>query len=183
MTSWLARLLGWEAEIPAGELEAVLAYLAKEWRLKALQDLEAERYNNAVTKYGGAMIPGSAGLAELLSAARRLSQVADELVRRHSDLQPVPDEAGSMYFAWALVYSGYQEWATATALALEGYEVGAVPHTMRVQQLFGQMEGVRKKAEQEEGKLLRRLRPSAEDARRRLKEAKDAAEAEDWQPS
>ena len=71
MTSWLARLLGWEAEIPAGELEAVLAYLAKEWRLKALQDLEAERYNNAVTKYGGAMIPGSAGLAELLDDFHR----------------------------------------------------------------------------------------------------------------
>ena len=53
MTSWLARLLGWKAEIPAEERDAVLAYLAEEWKLTALQDSEAGRYNDAATKYGG----------------------------------------------------------------------------------------------------------------------------------
>jgi len=183
MLAFLARLLGLEAKIPFEEQEGVWAYLAKEWRLAALQDLEAERYNNAATKYGGAIIPGSAGLAELLSAGGRLSQAADELVQRHSELQPVPDEAGSVYFAWEVVYRSYQEWASAVAVTLEGYEAGTMPNTMRVQQLFGQMERARKKAEQEEGKLLRRLSLSAEDVRRRLKEAQDAAKAEDWQPS
>jgi len=183
MVSFLSRLLGWQVEIRPEERETILAYLAEEVKLAAFQDLEAGRYNDAATKYGGAVVPGGPQVSELLSAGRRLLQVADELVSRHSGLGPVPDEAAGAYFAWQGTYMQYQEWASAVVSALEGLEAGVSPNVDRVQQLFVQMEKTRKGAENEERKLVGRLRLRAEDWRVLMQDAQTAAKAEEWQPN
>ena len=183
MVSFLGRLLGWQIEIPPEERETILAYLTEEVKLAAFQDLEAGRYNDAATKYGGDVVPGGSQVSELLSAARRLLQAADELLRRHSGLGSVPDEATRAYFAWQGTYMQYQEWASAVVAAYEGLEAGVLPNVDRVQYLLVQMEKTRKAAENEEGKLMRRLRLRAEDARVLMQDALTAAKAEGWQPN
>jgi len=182
MTSFLQRLLGWEAEVPAEQREALLAYLNEEWRIAAFQDLEAERYNNEATKYGGAG-PGSAAFAKMITAARRLNASAIELDRRHSALQPIPDQASGAYFAWQATYMAYGEWASTILASCEAYEEDVMPDVARVQRLFSQMEKCRERAQNEEGKLIRRLKLRGEDVRQLLQESRAAAKSEKWEPS
>lgn len=183
MVSFLGRLLGWQIEIPSEERETILAYLTEEVKLAAFQDLEAGRYNDAATKYGGDVRPGSSQVSELLPAARRLLKAADELVGRHSGLGPIPDEANRAYFAWQGTYMQYQEWASAVVSAYEGLEAGVLPNVDRVQHLLVEMEKARKAAENEQGKLMKRLKLRAEDWRVFMQDAQTAAKAERWEPS
>ena len=183
MVSFLGRLLGWQVEIPPEERDTILAYLTEEVKLAAFQDLEAGRYNDAATKYGGDVRPGGSQVSGLLSAARRLLKAADELVGRHSGLGPVPDVATRAYFAWQGTYMQYQEWASAVVATLEGLEAGVIPNVERVQHLFVQMEKTRKAAESQETKLIRRLRLRAEDWRVLMQDAQTAAKGEKWQPN
>ena len=94
--SFFERLLG--GRIAAGERATVLNYWVEEQTLKALQDAEAGRYNDVLTKYGGSIAPGSAFPDEVVSASRRMAQVNADLRRRHGARIAVPDEAGPCYF-------------------------------------------------------------------------------------
>lgn len=182
MISWLGRLLGWEAEIPAEEQEAILSYLTEEWKIAAFQDLEAERHNNAVTKYGNAD-PGTAAFTKMMAAAKRLNESAIELDRRHSELGPLPDAASAAYFEWQGTYMAYGEWASAILATCDAYEEGVMPDVARIQRLFSQMEKCRERAQNKEGKLIRRLRLRGEDVRQLLQESRTAAKSEKWRPS
>jgi hypothetical protein len=182
MTSFFARLLGWQVEIPAEEREALLAYLKEEWKIAGFQDLEAERYNNDAAKYGNAN-PGTAAFAKMIAAAKRLSRAATELDRRHSTLGPIPDEASSTYVAWQVMYMAYEEWASTILATCQAYEAGVMPNAARIQQLFDQMEKCRERAQNEEGKLARRLKVRVEDWRQLLQESRATAKSEKWEPS
>lgn len=182
MTSFFQRLLGWEAEIPAEERETILSYLTEEWNVAAFQDLEAERYNNDATRYGNAD-PGTADFANMIAAAERLSEASVELDRRHSQLGPIPDEASSTYLLWQGTYMAYGEWASAVLATCRAYEAGVMPNVGRIQHLFSQMEKCRERAQNEEGKVIRRLKLRGEDVRRLLQESRAAAKSEEWRPS
>ena len=183
MVSFLGRLLGWQVEIPPEERETILAYLTEEVKLAAFQDLEAGRYNDAATKYGGDVRPGGSQVSALLPAARRLLKAADELVGRHSGLGPVPDVAAGAYFTWQKTYMQYQEWVSGVVSVYEGLEAGILPDVGRVQHLLVESEKTRKVAESEEAKLMRRLKLRAEDWRVFVQEAQTAAKAERWEPN
>ena len=183
MTSFFQRLLGWEAEVSAEERETILAYLTEEVKLAAFQDLEAGRYNDAATKYGGDVRPGGSQVSALLPAARWLLKAADELVGRHSGLGPVPDVAAGAYFTWQKTYMQYQEWASGIVSVYEGLEAGILPDVGRVQHLLVESEKTRKAAESEEGKLMRRLKLRGEEWRVLMQDAQAAVKAEEWQPN
>lgn len=182
MASWLTRLLGWEAAITAEEREALFAYLNEEWRTAAFQDPEAERYNNDAMRYGNAE-PGTDAFGKMIAAARRLSDAATELDRRHSGLGPIPDEASSTYLAWQGMYMAYGEWASAVLSTCEAYQDGIMPNVARIRQLFDQMQKCRERAQNEESKLIRRLKLRGEDVRQLLQESRAAVKAEEWQPN
>jgi len=182
MTSFFQRLLGWEAEVPAEERETILSYLTEEWKIAAFQDLEAERYNNDATRYGNAD-RGTADFANMIAAAKRLSQAATELDRRHSELGPITDEASSAYLSWQGTYMAYGEWASTILATCQAHEASVVPDVARIQHVFNQMEKYRERAQNEEGKLIRRLRLRGEDVRQLLQESRATAKSEKWEPS
>jgi len=171
-----------QAPIPSDIREVILVYLAKELQLREFQSLEAERHNIAGVKYLGPGASGSPELSELVSASRRLSQAAGELVARHSQLGPVPDEASQFYFAWHTTYLAYQQWASALASACEAYRAGFTPNFGIVQQLQAAEQKARQRALKEEGKLFNRLKLTGEQLRQLMVEARAAAEVENGQP-
>lgn len=154
----LGTLFG-SASIRGDRRESVLSYVRGETELAALQNAMAAEYNDVVTKYGGR------ASAELISAARQLSATASEIVKRHSDLGPVPDEAGPAYFRWHEAYLAYQEWVSAVVAAYEGMAAGATPSHERVAYLFAQQQHAQRQAQDEVVRLLKRLGLSAAELR------------------
>ncbi len=177
MASFIERIFG--GGIPPERREVVLAYLADEWKLQALQDAEGGRHNEILTKYGGSVTPGSSALTEVLSSAGRQSQVYADLRQRHTELGPVPDEVGACYFKWHGTYLALEEWALATLAAFEGLEAGETPHAGRIEQLLATEQTAERDARKEEAKLHKRLGLSVEDLRRLWQESEAAAESED----
>ncbi len=172
MPSFIERLFG--GGITPEQREVVLAFMAEEWEIQSLQDAEAARHNDVLTKYGGAATLDSSALAEIIPSARRMSQVYADLHQRHTNLGPVPDEAGACYFKWESTYLALEEWASATLAWFEGTEAGATPHTGRVEQLLLAEQRAEGEARREEAKLLKRLGASAEDMRRLMQAPNEA---------
>ena len=181
MTEFLRRLFG--GRVSPEQREGVLAFMAEEWKLQSLQDAEAARHNDVLTKYGGSATPDSSALAEIIPSARRQSQVYADLRQRHTKLGPVPDEAGACYFKWASTYLALEEWASATLAWFEGTEAGATPHTGRVEQLLLAEQRAEREARREEAKLLKRLGTSAEDVRRLIQKSEAEAASESDRPA
>lgn len=169
MASFLQRIFG--GGISPEQRDAVLAYMAEEWKLQAVQDAEGSHYNMVLTKYGGGPTPGSEGMSEVVSAAQHQAQAYTELSRRHGELSPVPDEAGACYFKWEETYMRLQEWATAMVAVFEGFEAGATPNVQRATELQAAEQKAEKNARKEELKLLRGLSVSPEQYRRLFQEA------------
>ena len=171
MASFIQRIFG--SGIPTERREAVLAYLVQEWKLQDLQDAEAGRYNDILTKYGGDAAPRSEGLNEIASAAQRQSQLCEELLRLHRAL-PVPEEAGACYIRWEQAYLTLAEWTSAAAAAYEGLNAGATPHAGRVEELRRTVQKTESDAGKETRQLLRRIGVTIEDLRRLMTESGDA---------
>ena len=98
--SFLRDLFGGQREMAAEDRTSALAFLVELNALRAIQDDEATRYNSALAKWGGAMIPGGEGLREVASAARKMADVNSDVVRRHAAISPIPDVAGPCFGAW-----------------------------------------------------------------------------------
>jgi hypothetical protein len=77
----------------------------------------------------------------------------------------------------------YGEWASAILATCQAYEASVTPNVARIQHLFNQMEKCRERAQNEEGKLIRRLKLRGEDVRQLLQESRAAAKSEEWRPS
>jgi hypothetical protein len=76
----------------------------------------------------------------------------------------------------------YGEWASTILAACQAHERGVTPDVARIQHLFNQMEKCRERAQNEEGKLIRRLKLRGEDVRQLLQESRDTAKSEKWEP-
>ena len=145
--------------------QQILGYLAMEHQLHALQDDEAGRYNQALTMHGAGLAPGSEAVRAVAVAASRMAVVNGDLVQRHSNIGPIPDEAAASYMAWHLEYLALAEWSEAAAAAYQGIAEGATPFMWRVQQLLQDEERQRKRAMKEETALMKRVKLTAEEAR------------------
>ena len=169
-------------DMPASPTQTQLAYYQEELKLKVFQEKEADLYNEAVAKYEPSAETDSEVAREMLPAARRQAESANEILRRRAKMAYVPDIASPMYFAWQVVYSDYLCWATAQAAAVSAVATGIASHAEQVQRLLSRSEKSRHKAEAEEKKLLKRLKFTSDDARKMLINASMAVGDEDWQP-
>lgn len=169
-------------KIEGDERQRCLSYYEAELKLKAFQEKEADLYNKAAVKYARSTPTDSDAAKEMCRAANRLSQSANEILKRRDGMPPIPDAASAMYFAWQLTYSDYAAWASAQLAAVEAVANGMQPHTERVRQLLEQSEKSRQRAEKDERKFLERLKLSASEIRKMFLNASAAVSAENWQP-
>lgn len=175
----IASFFSFESKIAPEAQEALRTYLAAEWKLAAFQDVEAGKYNEVLTKYGGSATPGSPAFGEhIVPAAKRLRAAAGELVRRQRQLGPVHDESAQAYFAWQATYLAYENWVEAAVAAYEGLAEGETPHLQRVEDLFGEQQRAGDKAQKELIKLAGRLGMNAEEVRRTMQQAEDLGKEE-----
>jgi len=173
--SFLSRLFSSEPNVTPEDRSAALAYLVQLNALRALQDDEAANHNRVLAKYGGSLTPGGDGLRQVAEAAAHMAQTNSDIVRRYSALSQIPDVAGQCYFAWSMCWLLLEEWSSRAAAAYEGMYEGALPPAGDIQQLLAEEARARHAAEKEEGKLLKRLGVSAEEARRLIEEGEQVA--------
>jgi hypothetical protein len=159
-----------------------LAYYQEELKLRIFQEKEADLYNEAVAKYGPSAETDSEVAKEMLPAARRQTESANEILRHRGKMASVPDTASATYYAWQVAYSDYLSWATAQAAALSAVANGMASYPEQVHRLFSRSEKSRRKAEAEEKRFLKRLRLTSDESRKTLIKASMALGDEDWQP-
>ena len=157
-----------------------LAYYQEELKFKVFQEKEADLYNQAEMEYGMSAETDSEVAKEMLPAARRQAESANEILRRRGKMASIPDTASAMYFAWQVAYSDYLSWATAQVAAVSAVANGMVSHAERVQRLLSRSEKSRRKAEAEEKKLLKRLKLTSNEARKMLIKASMAVGDKVW---
>ena len=122
-------------KIDGSELQECLACFEAETRVIAFQTKEADLYNDTMVKYGNSIMENTLAANEACKAAKRLSQAATEILRRHEKIKNVPIAASAMHFAWYATFLANAAWAFATAAAIEAMANGMKPNTWYVQQL------------------------------------------------
>ena len=166
----------------AYEWERCLSYFQEELKLGAFQTKEADLYNNAVVEYGMSAATSDEAAQQMVRAAKRLAESLNEILRRRSQMVPVPDAASAVYLARQVNYDALSAWAGAQAAAVSAAVRGMLPHTERVRTLHKESEKWRRKAEKEEKKFVKQLKISGHDLQTMLAEASVAADNDDWQP-
>jgi len=168
-------------KIDGNELQQCLACFEAETKVIAFQTKEADLYNNAMVKYSNSIMENPSAAMEAYKAAKRLSQAATEILRRHGEIKDVPDAASLMHFAWHATFLANAAWASATAMAIESMAKGMSPNTVYVQQLVEEYQKAWKRADDEDKKFLKRLKVNAEDIAKIITRATSAAK-DDWVP-
>ncbi len=170
-------------KIDGSELQECLACFEAETRVIAFQTKEADLHNDTMVKYVNSIMENPEAADEACKSAKRLSQAATEVLRRHDGIKNVPAAASKMHFAWYATFSANAAWASATVAAIEAMAKGMDPHTMYVQQLAKEMQEAWRRAQDEDKKFLKQLKVSAEDIAKIVAHAttKDAAH-DDWEP-
>jgi len=150
-------------KIGGKELQECLAYFEAQTRVVTFQSREADLYNNAMVKYGNSINENPSAAREACKATVRLTQSADEVLRRHQGISHVPAAASAMHYAWYVGFNAYRTWALATSKAIEAMAQGMQPHTGYLQQLVGEYEKAWRDAQDEDKKFVRRLRTTGEE--------------------
>jgi transcription initiation factor IIF auxiliary subunit len=171
-------------KIDGNELQQCLAFFEAETKVITFQTKEADIYNNAMVKYGNSIKENSLAASEACKAAKRLSQAATEVLKRHEEIKNTPIAASAMQFAWHVTLLANATWASATAAAIEAVASGMNPNMMYVQQLVKEYQEAWRKAQDEDKKFLKRLKVSADDIAKIVAHATaiDAADSK-WEPN
>ena len=170
-------------KIDGKELQECLAYFEAQTRVIAFQTKEADLYNNAMVKYGNSITENPLAASEACKAAKRLSQAATEVLRRHEELENVPVAASASNYAWYVTLYANVAWASATSEAIEAMAEGMNPNTMYVQQLVNEYQKAWRTADDEDKKFLKRLKVSAEDIAKIVTRSTSIdATDDDWEP-
>lgn len=176
--SFLNRLFGGAPSVSPEDRGAALAYLIRLNALRAIQDDTARQYNGVMAKGGVWTDPAGENVREVAAAAEHQSKVYANLVVRHRESGPIPDVAGKCYFAWCQAWILLDQWASLSAASTQGMLQGATPPVSRIQQLLVGEANARGAAGKEEGKLLKALRVTAEEARQLIEEGERMAKAD-----
>jgi hypothetical protein len=174
-----------EPKLDREEYNRCLEYLGEHYKLTTFQEREADKYNESLTQHMPTLGIDTQSAQEMLQIAERFKEAAHTLVKRSKQLVSVPEPAGTLHFAWQVVFSNYVTWVDAQYTAYVSIAEGNMPFAERIQALFHQQEASHKKALQEENKLLKRLKSSGltpSDIQRLVDNAFAAVEAENWQP-
>ena len=174
-------LLG-SAKITGGERQNYLAYYEAEVGVTAFQTKEADLFNEVLAQHDEAIGKDPAAAREARAAAHRLVQASKEIVRRRNKIQPVPEAAFSLHWAWYITSLTYAAWAQATLSAMKALVNSGTPHYKYVQHLAGEHEAALRKAQKEEKKFQKRLRIPADDIQTIEERSMEAAETDGWRP-
>lgn len=171
-----------KARITGDELQQCLAYYEAEMRVLAFQTKEADLFNNTMVKYFGSITKDTVAAREMCDASNRRVQSIHEVLRRHEGINPVPEAACSMHYAWYTTFLAVATWAEATLSAMEAITNGMKPHHAYVQHLVVEYQTAWRKAQKEDKKFLRRLQVTPDIIEKIMRRCIEAAEADNWQP-
>ena len=159
-----------------------MAYWEAQNKVTAFQTREADLYNNDMVKYGNSISENPLAASEACKAAKRLSQAATEVLRRHNEIQNVSVAALAMHSAWKATFFANAAWASATAAAIEAMSKGMKPNMMYVQQLVKEYQKAWHRAQDEDKKFLKQLKLRAEDIARITRATTPDAADDNWEP-
>ena len=169
-------------KIDGSELQECLACFEAETRVIAFQTKEADLYNNAMVKYGNSIMENPLAAKEMKKAAKRLSQAATEILKRHEEIKNVPVAASAMHHAWYVAFYANAAWASAMVAAIESMAEGMNPNMMYIQQLVEQYQEAWRRADDEDKKFLKRLKVGAEDIAKIVARATTIDATDNWEP-
>jgi len=163
----LRRIFG-SSDVSPETRERIIAYFQALHGLNARQDDEAAHYNDALVMHGAGIAPGSDASRVVAEAAARMAATNRTLLKEHGDWGPIPDEAGTCYMTWHSTYLALVAWSDAAAAAYRSISEGGTPIVGRVGQLLQEEERWKDKALKTEGALMKRIKLTADEARRLL---------------
>jgi len=176
-------------KIDGKELQECLAYFEAETKVIAFQTKEADLFNNAMVKYGNSIMENPLAAKDMKKAAKRLSQAATEILRRHEKIKNVPVAASAMRSAWHATFLAHAAWASAMVTAIESNifaflaaAEGMNPQIKYAQQLAEESQKAWRRAEDEDKKFLKQLKVSAEDIAKIVARATAIDATDDWEP-
>ena len=170
-----------DTEITGAERQQGLAYYEAEASVTAFQTKEADLFNEVLEVYNDVLTEDPAAARHVSIAARRLVQAAKEILRRREEIQPIPQIACSMHWAWYITSTAYAAWAQATLSAMEALANGATPDYY-VRHLVNEHETAWRKAQRNEKKFLKQLRIPAREIAQIIERCIKAAQVDHWQP-
>ena len=174
-------LLG-SAEIKGAERLQCLDYYEAETNVTAFQAREADVFNDVLATYHDVIKKSPEAARKVYTAAHRLVQAAEEIIRRRDEIQPVPELAFALHWAWHVTSVAYAAWARATLAAMETLANGQTPLYKYVRHLANEHEAAWRKAQREEKKFLKLLRFPANEITKILDNSIEDAEIDRWQP-
>jgi tetratricopeptide (TPR) repeat protein len=171
-----------KAKITGEELQQCLAYYEAENRILAFQTKEADLFNNTMVKYSESITKDADAAHEMCNASIRRVQSIYEVLRRHEEINPVPEAASSMHYAWYMTFLAVATWAEATSSATEAISNGMKPHLAYIQHLVDEYQTAWRKAQKEDRKFLRSLKITPDIIEKIIRRCSEAAKADCWQP-
>jgi hypothetical protein len=168
--------------IAKDERQRCLAYYEAEVGVTAFQTKEADLFNEVLAQYEDAIKENPEAARKVCKAAYRLVQAAREIIRRRDEIQPVPEAAFSMHWAWHVTSLTYSAWAQATYSAMETLANGQTPPTKYIQHLVKEHEIVWLRAQREEKQFLKQLRIPESEVEKIVEKSTEAAKNDHWQP-
>ncbi len=171
-----------KAKIEGAELQKCLTYYEAEDMVIAFQTKEADLYNNTLVQYLNSIETNPLAAEEVRKAANRLNESANEIIRRHEEIQPIPDAASAMRYAWYVTFLANKTWSEATRSAMEAVANGMTPHYVYVQQTVNEYQSAWGRAHEEDKKFLKQLKVSADDIARIVARTNSAVSVDKWAP-
>lgn len=170
------------AEIKGVERLQCLDYYEAEVGVTAFQAREADIFNDELATYHDVIKKSPEAARKVSTAAHRLVQATEEIIRRRDEIQPVPELAFALHWAWHVTSVAYAAWARATLAAMQTLANGQTPLYKYVQHLANEHEAAWRKAQREEKKFLKLLRFPSNEIERITDKSFENAEIDDWQP-
>jgi hypothetical protein len=177
------------AVIDSKELQECLVYFEAETKVIAFQSKEADIFNSAMVEYGKSITESPLASKKMKISTNRLAQSAAEILRRHEEIKNIPFSASAMRSAWHVAFLVNAAWASAMVEAIESnifaflkQAKGMNPAIGYAQQLTLEFKKAWRGADEENKKLLKKLKVSAEDIEEIMARATTAATNDTWEP-
>lgn len=171
--------------IEGEERERCLAYTRSVMKVSAFWDRESVLFNNTLVKYLDSITENPIAASEVRSAANRLVQAANEVIRRHEEIQSIPDASLPAMCAFSTSFLFRKEWAENNLAAMETLANGLTPNYGYVQHIREKYESAWHEAQEEEKKLLKQLGltgPEFQATYMQVHTRLEAAKNDSWHP-
>jgi hypothetical protein len=140
-----------------------IEYLKEEAKIKGYRQKTGELFADLGNRYAWTAHYDSQDFNEFYNAASQLAQSSDEIIKRRSKMQPLPDEATNVYALWQQHYMDYRVCAKTQLSELSAWGKRGYVNERLLEKLLKQSDKSAKRAFREETRLYDRLRLSVEE--------------------